>query len=127
MGHQLLSSYNNELSNSILLVKSMCQFIEEKNGIISVIELSEHFNKSRQYLNRVFKKEVLYTLKQYITTVRIVSLVKYKSKNNNIALTAICYDYGYFDQSHFIADFKKVCGVTPTHFFNNLPEFMLRH
>jgi AraC-like DNA-binding protein len=124
---ELMLQKNIDLTNSMLFVKSIVQFIEEKKGILTVNELSEHFNKSRQYLNRIFKKEVLYSLKYFITAIRILSLVKYKSKHNDVALTAICYDYGYFDQPHFIADFKKVCGVTPTRFFNNLPEFMLRH
>ncbi|MFD2200871.1 helix-turn-helix transcriptional regulator [Shivajiella indica] len=124
---ELMLHKNFDLSNSMVLVKSICQYIEEKKGIITVNELGEHFNKSRQYLNKIFKREVLYSLKYFITASRILSLVKYKSKNSDISLTTICYEYGYFDQPHFIADFKKVCGVTPTQFFNNLPEFLLRH
>lgn len=115
------------LTPSMKFVKELCQFIHERKGIVSVNELSEHFNITRQYLNKVFKKEVKYSLKKYITTVRILDLVKFKSKQNNISLTEVCYDYGYFDQSHFIYDFKKICGVTPRYFFNNLPEFILRH
>lgn len=123
-----LMSYNNfKLTKSMCFVKNICKFIEEKNGIITVNELSEQFKKSRQYLNRIFKKEVMYSLKYYITAVRILNLVKHKSKHKDLALTKLCYDYGYFDQSHFILDFKKVCGVTPSRFFNDLPAFMLRH
>lgn len=114
------------LTKSMHFVKNVCNLIEEKKGIVTVNELSEHFNVSRQYLNRTFKREVLYSLKYYITSVRILNLVKYKSKHKDVTLIKICYDYGYFDQSHFIYDFKKVCGITPSRFFNNLPEFILR-
>lgn len=116
-----------DLSASMELTKSICEYIHELKGKISVKELSEHFNLSRQYLNRLFKMEVMYSIKNYITMVRILDLVKYKSKHPEISLTQVCYDYGYFDQAHFITDFKKVCGVKPSHFFNNLPEFLLRH
>jgi YesN/AraC family two-component response regulator len=127
LANELMLHQNLKPTNSMLLVKSICEYIEEKKGVITVYELSEHFKKSRQYLNRIFKKEVLYSLKYFMTTIRILSLVKYKSKHSDISLTTVCYDYGYFDQPHFISDFKKVCGVTPTRFFNNLPEFLLRH
>lgn len=116
-----------KLTKSMVFVKSICKLIEEKKGIITVNEISLQFNTSRQYLNRIFKKEVIYSLKYYITSVRILNLIKHKTHNNQISLTKVCYDFGYYDQSHFIRDFKKICGVTPTTFFNNLPEFLLRH
>lgn len=115
------------LSPNQELVKSMCDYIQLRQGIVKINELSNHFDKSRQYLSRVFKREVLYSLKFYITSVRILDLIKYKRNNDELALTEICYDYGYYDQAHFINDFKKVCGVTPSKYFSNLPEFILRH
>ncbi|WP_442265858.1 helix-turn-helix transcriptional regulator [Tenacibaculum sp. ZS6-P6] len=108
-------------------VKSICEHIYKRNGKVSVNDLCSHYNKTRQYLNRIFKSEVLYTLKSFIITVRILDLVKFKLKNSEITLTQLSYEYGYFDQSHFIRDFKKVCGVTPRKFFENPSEFMLRH
>lgn len=116
-----------ELSPSMELVREICALIYERQGKITVNELSEHFEKSRQYLGKIFKKEVMYPLKKFIITVRILDLVKYKAKNPDVLLTQLSYDYGYFDQAHFINDFKKVCGVKPLEFFNNLPEFLLRH
>lgn len=116
-----------EFTSSIELVRELCNYIYEKRGKVTVNQLSEHFDKSRQYLGKVFKKEVMYTLKKFIITVRILDLVKFKAKNPDISLTQLSYDYGYFDQAHFINDFKKVCGVAPLQFFKNLPEFLLRH
>ncbi|MEC7772627.1 MAG: helix-turn-helix transcriptional regulator [Bacteroidota bacterium] len=115
------------LTPSMELVREICEYVYKNEGKVTVNQLSEHFNRSRQYLGKVFKKEVMYPLKKFIITVRILDLVKYKSKNPDVSLTQLSYDYGYFDQPHFINDFKKVCGVKPLQFFNNLPEFMLRH
>ncbi|WP_342088434.1 helix-turn-helix domain-containing protein [Dyadobacter sp. OTU695] len=39
---------------------------------------------------------------------------------NKLPLTSIAYDAGYFDQSHFIRDFKSFTGLTPTAYLNNL-------
>ncbi len=115
------------LSPSMILACEICEYVYMQQGKVTVMELSDHFGKSRQYLGKVFKKEVMYPLKKFIITVRILDLVKYKAKHPEISLTELGYLYGYFDQPHFINDFKKVCGVQPTYFFNHLPEFMLRH
>ncbi|MEP6612409.1 MAG: AraC family transcriptional regulator [Mucilaginibacter sp.] len=39
---------------------------------------------------------------------------------NKQPLTAIAYDSGYFDQSHFIRDFKSFTGVTPSAYLDNI-------
>lgn len=124
---QYMMNKHIKLTPTMEVVKALCVYIYDKRGVLTVNDLSTVFNKSRQYLNKVFKKEVMYGLKKFIITVRILALVKYKVKNVNISLTQLSYEYGYFDQSHFIHDFKNVCGVTPRYFFNNIPGFILRH
>ncbi|WP_426292912.1 helix-turn-helix domain-containing protein [Dyadobacter endophyticus] len=39
---------------------------------------------------------------------------------NKMPLTSIAYDAGYFDQSHFIRDFKSFTGLTPSAYLSNL-------
>ncbi|MDC6405059.1 MULTISPECIES: helix-turn-helix transcriptional regulator [Maribacter] len=115
------------LSPKVETVKSICEFIYNNNGIVKVNDISTHFKKTRQYINKIFKEEVMCSLKTFITSVKILSLVKQKSKSEEQSLTELAYEYGYFDQAHFINDFKKVCGITPSYYFENLPEFILRH
>jgi AraC-like DNA-binding protein len=38
---------------------------------------------------------------------------------NEESLTSIAYECGYFDQSHFIRDFKSFTGITPSSFLEN--------
>lgn len=116
-----------EITTSVKLVQAMCKTIIKRRGLISVNELSERFEKSRQYLNKVFQQHVMYSLKKYITTVRILQLIKTYTTTSNYSLTELAYDFHYFDQAHFNRDFKQISGVTPTYFFSNLPEFLLRH
>ena len=116
-----------KLTPSMEFVQQICEHIYAKHGVVSVNDLTTVYGKSRQYLNKIFKQEVLYSLKKFIITVRILDLVKHKVKHPEISLTTLSYDYGYFDQSHFIRDFKNIAGATPRYYFNNLPEFLLRH
>lgn len=39
---------------------------------------------------------------------------------NELPFTSIAYDCGYFDQSHFIRDFKSFTGVTPSVYLQNI-------
>ena len=115
------------LTSKMNLVKELCEFIIEEEGLVKVKDIALRFDKSRQYINKTFHQKVMCTLKTFITAVKIVALVKRKAKSVDVSLTHLSYDYGYFDQAHFINDFKKVCGVTPSQYFENLPEFILRH
>ncbi|MBL7727053.1 MAG: helix-turn-helix domain-containing protein, partial [Dinghuibacter sp.] len=42
--------------------------------------------------------------------------------NRALRLTDIAYECGYFDQSHFIHDFKQFSGYTPAVFFKGGAE-----
>lgn len=122
-----MRSHQMPLSASAQWVQGVCENIYRRKGMTSVTSLSATFGKSRQYLNKVFRQEVMYSLKKFIITVRIMDLVKYRIKHPDISMTDLCYRYDYFDQPHFNRDFKRICGVTPTKFFAELPEFLLRH
>ena len=127
LADRLMKKQEVTLSTNAEFVKDVCLFIYERRGLVSVNEISDTFQKSRQYIGKLFKQNVLYGLKRFITTVRIVDLVKHRKDHEGISLTELSYQYNYFDQSHFIRDFKQVCGVTPTVFFDDLPKFLLRH
>jgi AraC-like DNA-binding protein len=124
---ELFLNKNIVLSPKMIFTQELCEFIIKKDGLVKVKDLARQFNKSRQYINKTFRREVMCSLKTFITSVRIVSLVKQKAKSDDLSLIQLTYDFGYFDQAHFINDFKKVCGVTPSYYFENLPEFILRH
>ena len=115
------------LTPKMNFTRELCEFIMKKDGLVKVTDIAHHFNKSRQYINKTFRQEVMCSLKTFITAMKIMALVKQKMKVTNLSLTELSYDYGYYDQAHFINDFKKVCGVKPRYYFENLPEFILRH
>ena len=109
------------------MVRSVCMDIYEVKGVITVQELEEKYNLSRQYLNKKFKNKVYYSIKDFIIIVRIVDLIKTRINNSHISFTQLALDYNYFDQAHFNRDFKRVTGLTPGKFFTDLAPFLERH
>lgn len=120
---QIKPDFNEDLH----LVKQVCEEISERNGMVTVNELSDKFECNRQLLNKVFKEHVNYTLKKFIITIRIMSLAKFRINHPDYSLTKVALEFGYFDQAHFNYDFKRISGVSPSEFFNNLPPFFYRH
>jgi AraC-like DNA-binding protein len=79
--------------------------------------LSKTLEISRQHLNRIFTDEVGLNLKMFSRIVRLQATLKRarRAPVNDWALFAL--ESGYYDQAHFISDFKHLTGVTPTNFF----------
>lgn len=66
-----------------------------------------------------FAEEMGISPKVYQKLVRVNAVIKYYRKNPAISLTRLAYEFGYFDQSHFIRDFKSVTGCAPRTYFQN--------
>jgi len=78
---------------------------------LSLIAKDLGYDKS--YIIREFKKAYSITPKQFITILR-ANLAKDKIKEANISMLAL--DYGFFDQSHFNKNFKKIFAYPPKKF-----------
>jgi len=66
-----------------------------------------------------FKKEVGISPKLFHRTLRVNVAIQKMISNPHHSLTDICYRSGFYDQSHFIRDFKKFTGGTPSEFMKN--------
>jgi AraC-like DNA-binding protein len=111
----LLSLLSNNRPNN--LIKAAVQKIVLSNGTIKIKELASILNISLDAFEKQFRKTAGTSPKQFSSIVRLTSLIN--GKYNNQSLSEIAYDYGYFDQSHFIKDFKMFTGKTPLDYFKN--------
>ena len=81
-----------------------------------VHELSEKVNISQRQLERKFKELIGVSPKQYFKLIRINKAIELLRQNQSLNLTDITYYCGYFDQAHFIKDFKQITSQTPSSF-----------
>lgn len=88
--------------------------ISAREGSVPVHTLLKQLHISERMLERKFKLNIGVSPKQYAGIVRMnASAKKLKRLQHQASLTSIAYEGDYFDQAHFINDFRKYTGITP--------------
>lgn len=81
----------------------------------NIQDIAFRYGISSRYIQKLFVEFTGISPKMYSKIARFQkSLVL--TNSNNQKLTSIAYQAGYFDQSHFIRDFKLFTGVSPSYF-----------
>lgn len=101
------------------IVKSTVDTIFNANGKFSVNEFSERNNINRRQLARKFSSAIGLSPKQLAKTIRIQTILKVLLNEKIKSFTDLAYESEYFDQAHFIKDFKEFTGLTPKEFFGD--------
>jgi AraC-like DNA-binding protein len=86
-------------------------------GAIRVGQIARDLRVSQDTLEKRFRRIVGASPKQFASIVRLRRAVELSRENTT--LTALAQDAGYYDQSHFIRDFRAFTGDAPSHFFLN--------
>lgn len=90
-------------------------------GLINIPSFTEQFYLSNRQFERRFKEQSGFSLKTYCRILRFHSALN-EYGNKDISLTDLAYQCGYYDQSHFINDFKQFSGYTPSQYFKGKAE-----
>lgn len=101
------------------IVRSTVKTILTANGQLSVDELSKQSNINRRQLERKFSSAIGLSPKQLSKTIRLQATLKMLLNKQFTSLTALAYENEYYDQAHFIKDFKELTGFTPKEFYGN--------
>lgn len=97
--------FDNRLFNSI-------NTILERKGIFSPDEIMG-LGISPRHLRRVFNSYIGCSPKAFSQIVRFQNILQVRQSANFLKESKIFYDLGYYDQSHFIKEFKNFHGITP--------------
>ncbi|MEX0275384.1 MAG: helix-turn-helix domain-containing protein, partial [Flavobacteriaceae bacterium] len=100
------------------LVKSVLDKILQTNGNIRIKEALQDHPSKRRDLERKFAEKVGTSPKQLCKAIRLQKTLK-TMLNDHKNLTDVGYESEYFDQAHFIKDFKNFTGVSPKQFYTN--------
>jgi AraC-like DNA-binding protein len=90
------------------------KLIYQSKGTIKITELNKKLFISQSPLEKRFRKLVGTTPKKFASIVRFNTVLN--TMNDSKSLTEICYENNFFDQAHFIKDFKQYTGDSPEKF-----------
>ncbi len=80
---------------------------------ISIARMNEKIGYSQKHFIGMFKKSVGLTPKAFLKIMRFQKAVRTIDAANKIEWDMIAQDCGFYDQAHFINDFKHFSGFTP--------------
>jgi AraC-like DNA-binding protein len=108
-------NYNAEFER----VELALNLIDNSKGQIKAQDIAHEVCWGIKQFERTFSKYVGLNPKKYASIVRFKNVIQMKRKDKNSSMFQLAFDNGYYDQSHFIHDFKSLTGFTPKAFFND--------
>lgn len=103
------------------LIKAL-QAMRQRHGDIEVSRLCEEVGVNRRTLERLFADKIGVTPKFFAQTLRLHHFLCCYCPQASENLTASAIEARYYDQSHFIKEFKRFTGASPTVFFDAPPD-----
>ncbi len=113
----LTSVYNNPESSP---VDHLLQLIEHTRGDLRLEDMTECTGLSAAQIRKRFTEQVGMSPKEYARIVRFNHVAKHIQYHSQDSLTEIAYALGYYDQAHFIKDFRTITGISPKVFRRQL-------
>lgn len=107
-----------ENANTILdsRFQNALSIILKNFGVVNV-QTDLDIGLSQRQLRRYFEFYVGDTAKTFSQVVRFQNILNAKPSTQSLRQSKIFFDMGYYDQAHFIKEFKNFYGVTPSKAF----------
>jgi transcriptional regulator GlxA family with amidase domain len=99
------------------LAKTSVELLLKSKGQVTIEALAGQMQTSRRQLERRFSTVIGLSPKQLSKIIRLQATLKMMEQKQFTSLTALAYENGYFDQAHFIKDFKEFTGLSPKQFY----------
>jgi AraC-like DNA-binding protein len=94
------------------------------SGNISVDSLASGLAIGRRVLERRFSAAVGLSPKLLARIIRFNRALKLIGDNDFSSFTTVAHEGGFYDQAHFIRDFKDFTGLNPKQYFAETPELV---
>jgi AraC-like DNA-binding protein len=105
-------------TNEQTLLKLCFERIFRSKGQVSIVQMSNELRCSPRYIQKTFQSKKGKPFQYYCRLNRLHHAIHKFTSINKVKFTEVAYENGYFDQSHFIKDFTRFTGLTPSSFFS---------
>lgn len=96
------------------LARDLVEQIAADRSLIRVEQLVRRSGLSARTLERLFRRYVGSSARWVIKRYRVYEALERLSTHGDTPLTALAHDLGYYDQAHFINDFRRLVGRSPS-------------
>ncbi len=96
--------------------------IVNRPNILGFQQFSSQIGYSQKHFIDLFKKQVGVPPKQFLKIMRFQKVVQEIESNKSIQWSNIAKESGFYDQAHFINDFKDFSGFTPNEYIKRKTE-----
>ena len=105
---------NSEQTKQFLIsIREYCEQQISWGNMPLIKDIAEHFNRSRQYIYRIHKREYGESLQDFLT-LRQLELAREQVLHTDKDFTTIAYNFGFTDLQHFIKQYQKHFGISPS-------------
>ncbi|QCX01581.1 helix-turn-helix transcriptional regulator [Aggregatimonas sangjinii] len=90
--------------------------IFSKNGKVSQTMLAENSGVGVRHYRRKFKEIIGVSPKYFCKVIQLNTIFELLKTSNTAEIHRLALDCGYYDQAHFVNEFRQMIGESPTHF-----------
>ncbi len=119
----LLKIYLRKLKENSFVDFAVSKIIASPNQS-SIKTISNKVGFSQKHFIKLFKEHVGVTPKEFLKVIRFQKAIQHIENQIAVDWSQISYDCGFYDQSHFIADFKNFSGFTPSEYIKQKGDFL---
>jgi AraC-like DNA-binding protein len=93
---------------------NIAAYINNKKGSVRLDDLKKEFKVSERTLQRDFKSANGYSIKEFCRIIRFLNLMEHISYLKRMNWADMVSQFGYYDQSHMINEFRSATGISPS-------------
>lgn len=101
------------------IVKSTVEVLFDSGGSAPINSILNNDLSKKRQLERKFLKQVGISPKQLSKVIRLQTALRMVLSRQSESLTKIAYESDYYDQAHFIKDFREFTGTIPKEFLED--------
>ncbi len=120
IAERLLSRRLPQRDDNIILINQIVERILADRAITRVEQICKLFSLNIRKLQRLFDQYVGVSPKWVIKLYRLQNAAEAMDHGHSSDLLRLSLDLGYYDQSHFIKDFKALIGTTPDEYVRQI-------
>lgn len=102
-----------------VLVPASLAHLRRAGGALPIPQLARQLGISQRQLERLYQCQVGMSPKQYAQLVRVETARLALRQMPPHTTTALAHNLGFYDQSHFIREFRAIIGMTPYHYMKS--------